>query len=164
MDSTVLVETLLVGWNRNADYAQRLVADLDANQMVMQPAAGTNHPAWTFSHLCAYHPVLTGLLRGEPCEDPKDHRFGMKSKPEADRSVYPAKDELMACFAEGHELVTAALQAADEQLLTTPMSIERWATVFPQVSSCLGYLMLAHESTHLGQVSAWRRVQGLPSV
>ena len=164
MDSSAFVESLLVGWGRNADYAQRLVADLDEDQMVGQPAPGTNHPAWVFSHLHAYHPVLVALLQGEACEDPKAHRFGMQSHPEADRSVYLPKQDLMNAFAAGHESVAEALQRADDDALAAPMSIERWKPVFPQVSSCLGYLMLVHESTHLGQLSAWRRVQGLPSV
>jgi hypothetical protein len=34
----------------------------------------------------------------------------------------------------------------------------------PQVGIVLPYLMLVHENTHLGQVSAWRRILGLPPV
>jgi hypothetical protein len=44
------------------------------------------------------------------------------------------------------------------------MPLERWKATFPKVGSILGYLMLVHESTHLGQISMWRRVQGLPAV
>lgn len=164
MQTSVFVETLLIGWEKNADYAQRLVADLNEAQMVAQPAPGTNHPAWTFSHLQAYHPTLEALLRGEPCDDPQTHRFGMKSIPETHRTVYPMKDDLMQSFLDGHEAVALALREADETALALPMPVERWKASFPSVSSCLGYLMLGHESVHLGQVSAWRRVLGLPPV
>lgn len=164
MDAAALVETLLIGWEKNEDYASRLVVDLDNAQMVAQPAPNMNHPAWTFSHLNAYHPVLVALLQGEDCDDPKDHPFGMQSKPEGNAAVYLPKGDLLATFRTGHQSVADALTAADEAALAAPIPIERWKTVFPKVSSCLGYLMLVHESTHLGQLSAWRRVQGLPSV
>ena len=34
----------------------------------------------------------------------------------------------------------------------------------PKIGIWLNYLMTLHESTHLGQVSVWRRVQGMPAV
>lgn len=117
MQTSDFVETLLIGWEKNADYAQRLVADLSEAQMVAQPAPGTNHPAWTFSHLSAYHPTVVALLRGQPADDPLTHEFGMKSKPETNRTVYPMKEDLIQNFLDGHEAVMEALQAADEAIL-----------------------------------------------
>lgn len=157
-------QSLLIGWAANGDYAQRLVADLEGDQWVKQPGPGMNHPAWILAHLSLYHGVLATLLRGGTPEDPKGHRFGMQSKPEADASVYGDPAELVARFVTGHVEVTAALEAADAAALQRAMPIERWATRFAKVSDLLGYVMLVHEATHLGQLSAWRRVQGLASV
>lgn len=159
-----LKKTLLTGWAANGDYGQRLVADLEGDQWVHQPGPGMNHPAWVMAHLAAYHPVLVGLLKGETPEDPIDHPFGMKSKPEADLSVYGEPKALVEAFISGHEAVAEALEAADEAMLTRAMPIERWSARFEKVVDVLGYVMLTHEATHLGQLSAWRRVQGLPSV
>jgi hypothetical protein len=161
-----LTHSLLIGWNRNLAYAQRLIADLDQSQMDHQPQPGMNHPAWVFAHLTAYHPVLEGLIIGQTPDDPRGHRFGMGSTPEADPDgkVYGGKAELVAGFSDGHAAVETALRAATDDDLARPMPIERWAEPFPTVGDSLGYLMLVHESTHLGQLSAWRRVQGLPSV
>jgi hypothetical protein len=157
----MLVESLLVGWEKNLGYAQRLVGDLTERQMIHQPSPGMNHPAWVFSHLNAYHPVLAGMLRGEAFEDPKNHPFGMNSAPAADASLYAKKEALLKSFVSGHERVAEALKGAD---LGAAMPLERWRKPFPTVAAALGYLMLVHESTHLGQISAWRRVQGLASV
>jgi len=159
-----LANSLSIGWQRNGDYAAQLISDLSEEQMVVQPATGMNHPAWIFSHLNAYHPVLLSLLRGQTFEDPKFHPFGMQSQPQADRSVYASKSDLLSSFELGHADVAAVLSAAPSAALEQPMTLDRWKTPFPTVGSSLGYLMLAHESTHLGQLSAWRRVQGLPSV
>ncbi len=158
------VKSLLIPWDKNAEYAERLVGDLNAEQMIHQPGEGMNHPAWIVSHLNAYHPVLVAMLNGQTFDDPKGHKFGMQSKPESDASIYQPKDQLMAEFTKGHNEVRDALNAAGDNGLSAAMTLERWKGPFPTVGSALGYLMVFHESTHLGQLSAWRRVQGLPSV
>jgi hypothetical protein len=162
--TNVFIESFLIGAEQNLAYAQRLVADLSDEQIIVQPQPGMNHPAWTFSHLNAYHPVIAGMLRGETPEDPAKHRFGAKSKPDADVSLYGSRSAIMDTFAAGHEQIAAALQEGGEAAMQRRMPIERWQSRFPRVGSIMGYLLLAHEATHLGQISAWRRVQGLPAV
>ena len=71
-----------------------------------------NHPAWTLSHLNVYHPVIAAVLRGQPFEDSANHKFGMKSKPSPDRSLYPSKRELLETYTRGHELVASTLKAS----------------------------------------------------
>jgi len=163
----MLLWSLRFVWDLNGQYGLELVADLDDSQMVAQPRLGgdlaVNHPAWVISHLCAYHPVMVDLLEGRTPEDPKGHRYGMTSKPLPDASEYLSADELRQQFADGHASVAAALQKADEQTLDLPMPVERWASKYPQVGQMLPYLMIRHEALHLGQLSTWRRVQGLPA-
>jgi DinB superfamily len=171
-----MIEGLLFSWSKNLGYGQKLVADLSDEQMVVQPAPGVgpgdvpgvgpgvNHPAWVFSHLNAYHPVIESVVKGELFDDPVDHRFGMKSKPQADRSVYASKSELVDAFVSGHERVEQALRDADDSLWDREVVLPRWQQFMPTAGVALPYLMLVHENTHFGQLSAWRRVQGLPSV
>ncbi len=160
---SLFIESLLIGWDRNADYAKRLVADLIESQMLLQPG-GANHPAWIFSHLNLYHPVLIAMLHGHQFEDPKIHKFGMQSKPLQDAALYGPKQPLIDAFIKGHNDVAATLREVGEAAMSLPMPLERWKAPFPKVGSIIGYLMHVHESTHLGQLSTWRRVQGLPSV
>ena len=168
MANSIAIEGLLFGWSKNLDYGPKLVADLDEQQMVAQPAGvgekPANHPAWVFSHLNAYLPVIEALIRGEEFADPKDHPFGMQSAPQSDRSIYASKEQLVSTFVQGHEVVRDLLESADESVLIRPVKLPRWENVMPKVGIALSYVMLNHENMHLGQLSAWRRVQGMPSV
>jgi hypothetical protein len=154
--------------NKNLDYGQRLVADLSQEQMTQQPApdgsAPSNHPAWVLSHLNVYMPLLSLALEGKTFDDPKDHRFGMQSQPLDDPTVYDSKEKLIGDYVAYHETVIRQLESADASVLETPIELARWKPVMPTVGVCLPYLLCNHENLHLGQISAWRRIQGLPSV
>ena len=161
---SVMIDGLLLGWNRNLDYAKRLLADLPEERMAYQPAVNMNHPAWVFSHMNLYHPIIVAMLLGRPFEDPKGHRFGMQSKPLQDASLYAPKVTLITDYERGHNDVADALRTAGHEALERETPLERWRSAMPKIGIVLPYLMLVHESTHLGQVSVWRRVQGMPSV
>lgn len=162
------IDGLLFGYRKNLDYGPKLVADLSDDQMTAQPSVNpelpSNHPAWVFSHLNAYLPVIESVIQGQPFDDPKDHPFGMLSRPEPDASIYAPKQELVDIFVSGHKDIIRLLENADESVLGQPVSLPRWQSVMPVAGIALPYLMLNHENGHLGQISAWRRIQGLPSV
>ncbi len=153
---------------KNLDYGQSLVADLDQDQMILQPApagqAASNHPAWVLSHLNVYLPLISLALEGKVFDDPKEHPFGMKSKPLADASVYASKDQLIGDYVALHEKIIGQLESADATVLDSKIQLERWQPIMPTVGVCLPYLLCNHENLHLGQISAWRRIQGMPSV
>ena len=162
------IQGLLFCWKNNLDYAPKLVADLTDLQMVAQPAADpeapANHPAWVLSHLNVYVPIVAAIIEGKEIEDPKDHVFGMTSKPSTDPSIYASKSDLLNEFVSGHEQVVSLLESADDSVWTKPVKLARWEAVTPTAGIALPYLMLNHENIHLGQLSAWRRIQGMPSV
>ena len=157
-------EVLLTSWDKNLEYARRLVEDVPDDCMYYQPVVDMNHPAWILSHLNAYHPVITAMVQGAPFDDPKDHPFGMKSKPITSPDIYPSKSELIDTFVCGHNQVGAAVRSVSPGAFDASIPLERWQKYFANVGVALGYLMLLHESTHFGQLSAWRRVQRMPSV
>ncbi|MEM7454147.1 MAG: DinB family protein [Planctomycetota bacterium] len=163
-----VIEGLIFAWEKNKDYAVRLVSDLSDDQMCAQPSGATgqpaNHPAWVLSHLNVYVPIVGSVIEGEAFEDPKGHQFGMQSKPESEKSLYASREELINEYVAGHDAVTALLRQADESIFSNPVQLERWKPVMPTAGITLPYLMLVHENVHLGQVSAWRRVQGMRAV
>lgn len=161
---SVMVEGLILGWDRNLDYMKRLLADVPQEKMALQPLPKMNHPAWILSHLNIYHRPIEAMLLGEDFEDTKDHKFGMKSICQPDASLYEDKAVLLDAFIKGHEKVSAALRKGGQPALEKQTPLERWRANMPKVGIVLPYLMLVHESTHLGQISTWRRVQGMPSV
>ena len=123
-----------------------------------------NHPAWTFGHIGIYPPVLAAILRGQSFEDPITHKYGRDSRPLSDPKAYPPKSELMAAYLAGHDDLAAALELADAAVLSRPIPMARWKERFPIVADAVVHLMIDHESTHLGQVSAWRRAGGRAAV
>ena len=162
------IDGFLFAWNKNKVYGANLISDLDESQMTLQIApdgkAAANHPAWVYSHLSVYFPVIEAIIKNEPFEDPKGHQFGMDSKPISDASVYATKEQLAADFSSSHDKIAQLLQQGGDEVLDNKIKLARWEPVMPTASLALAYLMLNHENIHLGQISAWRRIQGLASV
>jgi len=159
-----IVESLTFIWNKNLAYGQKLIADLYQEQMILQPGPEVNHPAWVFCHLNTYLPIIQAICREETYPDPKDSPYGMNSHPQADASLYPGKEELLNEFVKGHEEAEKALRSAPASMLEKDISLGRWKDSMKINLTILTYLMSLHENLHLGQLSAWRRVQGLPRV
>lgn len=161
---SALIDGLLIGWHKNVEYMKKLVADVPPEKMAYQPHAKMNHPAWVLSHLNIYHSPMVLMTRGESFTDVRDHKYGMTSQCVADASLYAGKQELIDAFILGHEKVEAAIKAMDVKVFDRQTPLERWRSTMPLIGNVLPYLMLVHESTHIGQLSAWRRAQGMPSV
>lgn len=157
---------VLQSFKEMGGYAERLVADLSPEEMTAQPVAGVtmNHPAWVLSHLSAYPPVLTTMLRGETPDDPINHRYGRNSSPVGDAGEYPPKDALMAHYLTVRHGLAEAFTQATIDVLGVPPLIERFRPRWPSLWHACVALMTHHEATHLGQLSAWRRAGGRPAV
>lgn len=134
--------------------------------MVAQPVPSVvmNHPAWILGHLSAYPPVLTTMLVRRTPMDPKDHPFGKDSKPTGDLSVYGSKSAILDEYLRVHDELAVTMERVDAAVLDDPIGVPRWRERFPTVGHACVYLMTTHEATHLGQLSAWRRAGGRPSV
>ena len=142
----------------NLGMAERLVADLAPAQMVLQPSGVVNHPAWTLGHLVISANGLGGLLE-LPSQAPEgwDRIFATGGIPSGDAADYPAREELLAALAAQHERNTAAVLQADPAWFAEPHPDERIRKYFPTVGDVVTFLMTSHETSHLGQISAWRR-------
>lgn len=151
---------------KNLEYAQKLTAELPADKWTFQPAAGMNHAAWVIGHLARTSDVVGSLLDKKPAAQPENwqHLFGPVSVPVADASAYPAGEVLIGALEAAHSRVTGALQAVDLAILDQPPTIERLVSRFPTLRPFVTHVMLTHEMLHLGQLSAWRRVQGMGQV
>jgi hypothetical protein len=161
-----MIDLVLPIYNFTLTYAQKLVADVPDDQMCAQPVAGRvmNHPAFLLGHLAWAEDGVAGMVGGKPALG-ADWKalFGMGETPLADRSRYPAKDALLKELEGAHARLVAAASAATPEMLAQPAP-ERMRNRFPTVGNMLAGLMTLHASSHLGQLSAWRRAMGFPSV
>lgn len=162
-----MIQNLISYQARNLDYARRLTADLTAQQWCHQPGSIRNHAAWVIGHSLWVADKVTGarILKIESKINPAwDALFGGKSQPTSDASQYPEKGPLMAMLEEAFARIAAALKDADDSLLAQPTPDEPFAKRYPLMADALIHLMVGHDAMHLGQLSAWRRAQGLPAV
>ncbi|MEM9418177.1 MAG: DinB family protein [Planctomycetota bacterium] len=153
----------------NLDYAHRLVEGLDDTQANEAPVDGMNTPRWIIGHLAqtADQVGLGWVLEMERTIPEWDAWFDLGTLPghlTADQpSLADAIDHLDRLHAVVSERVLASSPAFFERSLHD-VAPERFRKRFPTVGNALAHIMLSHEMQHLGQLSAWRRVKGLPAV
>ncbi|MEM9346194.1 MAG: DinB family protein [Planctomycetota bacterium] len=166
-----MIDSLLHLYEDNLGYARRLVDDLTPEQMTAQPGTGAavNHAAWVLGHLALVAHVngasyLLGLDVAPESSVLGPDDFGGGSTPKPDAALYPDKDKLLGLLASGHARVAEALARRTAGELDQPTPHPGLAARFPRFGGALTHVLVRHEMLHLGQLSAWRRVQGLPSV
>lgn len=164
-----LTATAILGpLNITLRYAEMLLKDIPADKFAHMPHPSMNHPAFCIGHLALY-PDKTFDLIG--MSDLKVEKPGYAELFEAsatcvdDPGAYPPKDEIVAYFFDRHQAIQQALPEVPEATLQQPMTGEgRAAQMFQTVGSAVNFYMNNHNMMHLGQISAWRRAVGLPSV
>ena len=160
-----MIPSLAYTYARTLDYARRLVADVPPGRMACAPAAGMNHPSWVLGHL-TWAGGFTAALLGVPpvVPDGWEDLFSNAGRPVADVAAYPDKAVLLSALEATHAATAPALLAATDEQFAAVLPMEDFRRVFPTVGDAIVYLVAAHEGIHLGQLSAWRRVLGLPPV
>ena len=144
-------------------YGQMLVSDIDDLRMTEQPLPGVNHPAWILGHLALTADRVCSLVGAEKrLAEEWGKLFGAGSQVTANRSSYPSKDELLRGLEERFRDARRAVEQAPLDTLAVTNPNERLRGMLPRVEDLIGFLMTGHVGVHLGQLSAWRRMLGLP--
>lgn len=144
-------------------YIKELVADIPESRFAEQPAPGMNSPAWLLGHLCwAAEFVPTMLGRTPTLDDAWTERFGAWSRPSTDATLYPPKGELIAALVAAHARVEEALPLATAERLAAELPDPVFRKQLPTIGDGVVHIMTTHEAVHAGQLSAWRRIVGLP--
>jgi hypothetical protein len=160
-----MFEILKPGVDFSYWYAAKLVADIPDDKMAGQPIPGItlNHAAWTLSHLAWANDNILSYLGQTSKFDSLEKIAAMDTTPTSDRSQYPPKAELLKMLKDADTRLWAAVTSASADQLNTPTS-ENMRKMFPTLGSLVIGLLTGHYSAHLGQLSAWRRAMGFPSV
>jgi hypothetical protein len=70
----------------------------------------------------------------------------------------------MKALEDAHAGIAAALPSIPESRWAETTPLEAVRGFLPTLGDCFVFVMAAHENMHLGQLSAWRRVQGMGRV
>jgi len=152
-------------------YAERLLKGVPADKFARFASVGgvvvdSNHPAFICGHLALYAPKILHQV-GAPAPSVPDHfelRFSKDAKcvDDPDLDLYPPMDEIVSFFLEGHRMVSGALRSTPDETFQRPNPAEgRMKELFPTIGSVQTFYCGGHMMMHLGQMSAWRRMEGL---
>jgi len=165
----VIADSLQLSLN----YAERLLKNIPAARAGRFADPGgvvveSNHPAFVYGHLSLYAPKILRQI-GHPAPavpDGFELAFSKEAKcvDDVDGDLYPALDQIVAFFLEGHRMTMGALRSTPDATFDQPNPAEgRMRELFPTIGSVQAFYCGGHMMMHLGQVSAWRRMQGLGS-
>jgi hypothetical protein len=144
-------------------YCKMLTGDIPDERMAEQPLAGVNHPAWILGHLALTADSAIGMLGGQkllPAEWAT--LFSPGSKPSPSRGTYPAKAELLRAVEQGYQQARERAGAASPEQLARPTTNPRAKEALPTLMELAAFMLTGHMGVHLGQLSSWRRMIGLP--
>ena len=159
------MDTVLEISNANAMLFRRMVADVAPEQMCLQPNGMVNHAAWQIGHVSFVRASMVQLLGGDAGLPPGwAGLFAPGTTPTAEAGTYPSKQELLAGFEQAHRRVLEAAKGATPETLEQPTPIPQIRSMFPKLQHLVAGMLTTHDGMHLGQLSVWRRVQGLPRV
>lgn len=147
------------------DSTLKLVADLSDDQIVLQPVAGMNHPAWVLGHLLMVDGTFLVLAGGAKPALATDWMeiYGRGSIPVADKTKYKPKNWYLDQMASVRNQVIERLKVLTPADMAQPHPDPARRERFPTVGHNLFAYGTWHEAYHAGQLSAWRRVLGLPA-
>jgi hypothetical protein len=157
LDTAAQVNLFLV------QYCRTLLTDIPDERLAEQPVAGVNHPAWILGHLALTADSALeklGAQKALPAEWAT--LFAPGSKPSASRGAYPSREELLRAVEQGYQQLRQKATAAGPELLSRPTTNPRAREGLPTLRELVAFLLTGHMGVHLGQLSSWRRLIGLP--
>jgi len=151
---------------RSLEFARQLLLEMakaTPNERFYEaPAEGGNHAAWNLGHVAVTDDLIRSALGGgDPVLSTEWHEMfkgGSTCKPGAEG--YPSQEELLDGLAKSRAAVVAWFGGLNESELAEPLT-----GGFTQFAADRGMLMgsmASHEAFHAGQMSAARRVFGMP--
>lgn len=150
----------------NSNLFKAMTADVAASQWRAQPSGLHNHPAWQIGHVANARASVASLL-GKP--GPVDaaalkSRFGTGSAPEPSSMGGADKSQLLESFWLIQNHLAGVLAEVSPETLSAPHPNEGMRARFPSVRDYVRLVLTSHDALHLGQLSAWRHVVGLPRI
>lgn len=154
---------------------ERLLDGVTPERFARLPAPGgkaiqTNHPAFAYGHLSIYPVKILSALGLDPSAAAPPEGFpevfdaGKQCVDDPDGTIYPPMDRVTAHFFAAHRALMNAVADVSDEKLAAPNPPEGFLhETFATIGGLTCFTVMAHTMLHLGQVSAWRRAEGLPA-
>ncbi len=154
-------------------YTERLLKDVPAETFarfanVGDVAVNSNHPAFILGHLSIYPTKIVEQLGHDPAEVAVPDNYQDLFSPAATcqddvgGAIYPPMEEITKLYFNGYRVALDKLRAASDEIFQNENPGEgRIKELFPTLGGMHGFYVSGHIMMHLGQLSAWRRMQGM---
>ena len=155
--------SVLHSFSYSLDFLREQIADIDELQMVAQPNGMPNHPSWVLGHLTFSCQAIGGEIGvGAWLPTSWSQQFGTGSVPTPDASTYDAKDVAILSLADAERRITSAVKSLNDAKLDAPLPDEEYRHILPTIRHAVTQVLVAHTANHVGQLTIWRRMMGLP--
>ena len=157
-------------------FGETLLTDIKPDRFARLPEGQvglipTNHPAWAYGHLGLYGSAVCSMLgEDEAAKElaaPEDwdplFKAGATCQDDPEGSLYPDMKAITEQFIRSMNGMLACAERADDAVFLQTTPIERMRERFPTIGVAVTFMAGSHAMLHLGQVSAWRRIEGLGS-
>lgn len=147
-------------------YGDMLIDGIDPAKVFVPLTDGGNHPAWQLGHLAWVGYRMAVGLGGEAGIDLDawEKKFSKQAPSTPDAAYYPTWKEIIEAWRDAHARLDAAAASATPEALAVANTHPILGKPFPTMGPFAGFIMTTHEAMHLTQLSAWRRVQGMPAL
>ena len=152
-------------------YAERLLKGVPSDRFarfasVDGVAVEANHPAFIYGHLSLYAPKVLVQIGHPAPRVPEGFELAFSKdascRDDVDGDLYPSMDEITTFFFEGYRMVSGAVRSTADATFEQPNpAAGRMAQLFPTLGSVQAFYCGGHLMMHLGQMSTWRRIEGL---
>ena len=146
------------------DFAKMLCADIDANQFADRLGTTINHPAFILGHVAYYAGVCVNLLGGDcDIEDAEAPLYEHGAECVDDATRYLHKDAAIAHFEYRMQMAATFVSECSPDVLSASSEGTPFAGRVDTLEEIAAFMLVGHPMFHLGQISAWRRVAGMPA-
>ncbi len=171
MAQTTQNEIIADGLRLSIGLGEKLLDGVSADSFARLASSGgttiaSNHGAFIYGHL-AFYASRVVQMAGGPKTLPPDgfadlFADGVDCVDDANGSHYPTMDVITDAFFNGYNAALDAVVSASPDVFDQPNPTGGSLTEkFPTIGSMCGFMSCGHIMLHMGQMSAWRRMQGL---
>ncbi len=142
----------------------RSVSDFPEDKLTFQSFPEENHAMWTAGHMATTYAWWSSFVTKDLTPPPQSFTavFNNKMKPVADRSAYPAMNEVMAELDKQYQIFITAVEAIPESDYFSAPLADSGGFLKTKLDVLTG--QIHHVGWHTGQVSSIRRALKMPSL